>query len=77
MGTVTQPSEQLTQAAREVARLQGRAPELFSVGTMPNGSIWVRGPGAIAFYPPDSWLSKFARHLELGVYEHGSPARKQ
>lgn len=64
-----QPSKQLTRAVRKIVRQKRRAPEQFTAGPMPNGSIWVRGPGAVAIYPPEDWLSKFARHLDLGFFD--------
>ena len=70
----TEPSEPLTRSVRRIVRLKRRAPEQFTAGEMPNGSIWVRGPGAVAVYAPDDWLPKFAQHVDLGIFDH---ARKR
>ena len=65
----TEPSEPLTRSVRDIVRLKRRAPEQFTAGDMPDGSVWVRGPGAVAVYAPHEWLAKFARHVELGIFD--------
>jgi hypothetical protein len=30
--------------------------------------VCIRGPYSAAFYPPEAWLPKFMRHLQMGYF---------
>lgn len=62
---------------RLLARLlqeSGREPGSFRVAVQSDGLVRVSGPRGTAFYPRDSWLTRFARHLEKSFFDPEVPA---
>ena len=52
----------------------GRDPDSFSVTVQPDGLVRVSGRRGTAFYPRDSWLTRFSRHLEKSFFDPEVPA---
>jgi hypothetical protein len=57
-----------TQLARNLARIAGAKPDLFNACVEGTHTVRVVGPGRIAFYPIESWVSGFLRHLYRGFF---------
>ncbi|MGZ5180507.1 MAG: hypothetical protein ACXWC2_08525 [Ramlibacter sp.] len=52
----------------------GRDPESFSAVVQPDGLVRVSGPRGTAFYPRDSWFTRFSRHLDKSFFDPDVPA---
>ena len=58
----------------ELLQASGRDPQSFSVTVQPDGLVRVTGRRGTAFYPRDSWLTRFSRHLEKSFFDPQVPA---
>ncbi|TFZ02488.1 hypothetical protein EZ313_14590 [Ramlibacter henchirensis] len=51
----------------------GRDPASFSAVVQPDGLVRVSGPKGTAFYPRDSWFTRFSRHLDKSFFDPEVP----
>jgi hypothetical protein len=66
------PEEQ--QRLRQLLQAGGREPGSFRVAIQPDGLVRVSGPRGTAFYPRETWLTRFARHLDKSFFDPAVPA---
>ena len=52
-----------------LVRAHGRDPGSFSITLQPDGLVRLSGPRGTAFYPRESWPTRFARHLEKSFFD--------
>jgi hypothetical protein len=52
----------------------GRDPDSFKAVVQPDGLVRVTGPRGTAFYPRDSWFTRFSRHLDKSFFDPEVPA---
>ena len=52
----------------------GRDPESFSAVVQRDGLVRVSGPRGTAFYPRDTWFTRFSRHLDKSFFDPEVPA---
>ena len=62
------------QLLANLLRASGRDPESFQAVLQPDGLVRVSGPRGTAFYPRDSWFTRFSRHLEKSFFGPKVPA---
>ena len=55
-------------------RASGREPDSFNAVVQPDGLVRVTGPRGTAFYPRDSWFTRFSRHLDRSFFDPEVPA---
>ena len=51
----------------------GRDPGSFSAVVQSDGLVRVSGPRGTAFYPRDSWFTRFSRHLDKSFFDADVP----
>lgn len=52
----------------------GRDPETFRAVLQSDGLVRVTGPRGTAFYPRESWFTRFSRHLDKSFFDPAVPA---
>ncbi|KQT11615.1 hypothetical protein [Ramlibacter sp. Leaf400] len=52
----------------------GRDPGSFQASIQPDGLVRVTGPRGTAFYPRDTWFTRFSRHLDKSFFDPEVPA---
>lgn len=77
MGDHRQVNQDLSQTERQLLanllRACGREPDSFNVVVQADGLIRVSGPRGTAFYPRDSWFTRFSRHLDRSFFDPTVP----
>jgi hypothetical protein len=58
-----------TLLVRRLIQVQGRNPDGFSAAVLADGTLSVRSPSAVAFYPAEAWTSRFLLHLHRGFFD--------
>ncbi|WBY01170.1 hypothetical protein PE066_17140 [Ramlibacter tataouinensis] len=54
-------------------RARGREPGSFSAALQRDGLVRLSGPRGTAFYPRDTWLTRFSRHLDKAFFDAPVP----
>ena len=54
-------------------RDRGREPGSFSAVVQPDGLVRLSGPRGTAFYPRDTWFTRFSRHLDKSFFDPAVP----
>ena len=62
------------QLLANLLRASGREPESFSAVVQADGLVRVSGPRGTAFYPRDTWFTRFSRHLDKSFFDPEVPA---
>jgi hypothetical protein len=62
------------QLLANLLRASGRDPESFSAVVQADGLVRVSGPRGTAFYPRDTWFTRFSRHLDKSFFDPEVPA---
>lgn len=57
------------QALANLLRASGRDPGSFRVELQSDGLVRVSGPRGTAFYPRESWVTRFSRHLDKSFFD--------
>jgi len=57
------------QLLANLLRASGRDPERFSAEVQADGLVRVCGPRGTAFYPRDTWFTRFSRHLDKSFFD--------
>lgn len=57
------------QLLANLLRASGRDPESFHAVLQSDGLVRVSGPRGTAFYPRDSWFTRFSRHLDKSFFD--------
>lgn len=52
----------------------GRDPGSFHASIQPDGLVRVTGPRGTAYYPRDTWFTRFSRHLDKSFFDPEVPA---
>ncbi|HYD77104.1 hypothetical protein [Ramlibacter sp.] len=50
-------------------RERGRDPGSFRIALQADGLVRLSGPRGTAFYPRDTWPTRFARHLDKAFFD--------
>ena len=66
-------SHQEQQLLANLLRASGRDPQSFSAEVQPDGLVRVSGPRGTAFYPRESWFTRFSRHLDKSFFDPAVP----
>lgn len=77
LGAVNMIQDITADEQRQLDRMlqgSGRAAGSFRVAVQNDGLVRVSGPRGTAFYPRDSWLTRFARHLDKSFFDPEVPA---
>lgn len=61
------------QLLANLLRASGRDPDSFTAVVQPDGLVRVSGPRGTAFYPRDTWFTRFSRHLEKSFFDPEVP----
>jgi hypothetical protein len=61
------------QLLANLLRASGREPDSFRVVVQPDGLVRVSGPRGTAFYPRDTWFTRFSRHLDKSFFDPEVP----
>lgn len=62
------------QLLANLLRASGRDPDSFTAVVQPDGLVRVSGPRGTAFYPRDTWFTRFSRHLDKSFFDPEVPA---
>jgi hypothetical protein len=62
------------QLLANLLRASGRDPDSFTAFLQPDGLVRVTGPRGTAFYPRDTWFTRFSRHLDKSFFDPEVPA---
>jgi hypothetical protein len=62
------------QLLANLLRASGRDPDSFTAFLQPDGLVRVSGPRGTAFYPRDTWFTRFSRHLDKSFFDPEVPA---
>jgi len=62
------------QLLANLLRASGRDPESFTAVLQRDGLVRVSGPRGTAFYPRDTWFTRFSRHLDKSFFDPEVPA---
>jgi hypothetical protein len=62
------------QLLANLLRASGRDPDSFTAVLQADGLVRVTGPRGTAFYPRDSWFTRFSRHLDKSFFDPEVPA---
>jgi hypothetical protein len=62
------------QLLANLLRASGRDPDSFSAVVQADGLVRVSGPRGTAFYPRESWFTRFSRHLDKSFFDPAVPA---
>jgi hypothetical protein len=62
------------QLLANLLRASGRDPDSFHAVLQSDGLVRVSGPRGTAFYPRDSWFTRFSRHLDKSFFDPEVPA---
>ena len=62
------------QLLANLLRASGRDPESFQAVLQSDGLVRVTGPRGTAFYPRDTWFTRFSRHLDKSFFDPAVPA---
>lgn len=54
-------------------RERGRDPGSFRIAVQADGLVRLSGPRGTAFYPRDSWATRFSRHLDKSFFDASVP----
>lgn len=72
------PASELRPDERELLdsllRERGRDPGSFRIALQADGLVRLSGPRGTAFYPRDTWPTRFARHLDKAFFDAAMPA---
>jgi hypothetical protein len=68
---ISTPERQLL---ANLLRASGRDPESFTAVVQSDGLVRVSGPRGTAFYPRDTWFTRFSRHLDKSFFDPEVPA---
>jgi hypothetical protein len=61
------------QLLANLLRASGRDPGSFHAELQSDGLVRVSGPRGTAFYPRDSWFTRFSRHLDKSFFDPEVP----
>ena len=62
------------QLLANLLQASGRDPASFHVSVQPDGLVRVSGPRGTAFYPRETWFTRFTRHLDKSFFDPEVPA---
>ena len=62
------------QLLANLLRASGRDPGSFRAVLQSDGLVRVSGPRGTAFYPRESWFTRFSRHLDKSFFDPEVPA---
>lgn len=62
------------QLLANLLRASGRDPATFQVTVQHDGLVRVSGPRGTAFYPRETWFTRFTRHLDKSFFDPEVPA---
>jgi len=62
------------QLLANLLRASGRDPDSFTAVVQSDGLVRVSGPRGTAFYPRDTWFTRFSRHLDKSFFDPEVPA---
>jgi len=62
------------QLLANLLRASGRDPDGFQVVLQADGLVRVSGPRGTAFYPRETWFTRFSRHLDKSFFDPAVPA---
>ena len=62
------------QLLANLLRASGRDPESFRAELQSDSLVRVTGPRGTAFYPRESWFTRFSRHLDKSFFDPVVPA---
>jgi hypothetical protein len=62
------------QLLANLLRASGRDPGSFTAVVQSDGLVRVTGPRGTAFYPRDTWFTRFSRHLDKSFFDPEVPA---
>lgn len=62
------------QLLANLLRASGRDPHSFTAVVQADGLVRVTGPRGTAFYPRDTWFTRFSRHLDKSFFDPAVPA---
>lgn len=61
------------QLLANLLRASGRDPDSFNAVVQPDGLVRVSGPRGTAFYPRETWFTRFSRHLDKSFFDPEVP----
>lgn len=61
------------QLLANLLRASGRDPEGFRAVLQSDGLVRVSGPRGTAFYPRETWFTRFSRHLDKSFFDPAVP----
>ena len=62
------------QLLANLLRASGRDPDSFTAVVQADGLVRVSGPRGTAFYPRETWFTRFSRHLDKSFFDPEVPA---
>lgn len=54
-------------------RARGRDSDSFKAVVQADGLVRLSGPRGTAFYPRETWITRFSRHLDKGFFDAALP----